>query len=243
MTNRIPVCLSTSATISNRSYSSGYQAVFKLSDHLVGQALDHELCRCCKVLPEDVPVLESLIRSRIRADENAKRTGNHIARLMMRVPEHRLPLLIELSRAKLITPNAAWKYARKTWVDLKEVYPYRELWEEFFSLGYGDPKLFMDECERGRLNALPDEFKIYRGYNRKRPRHGLSWTMSKKVATKYAQQFGERKIAQGMINKSSVIGLICSRGEHEVVVSSESAVVNLRAVNTVRRQNTINMIE
>ncbi|HDS1207846.1 MULTISPECIES: hypothetical protein [Shewanella] len=243
MTKGIPVCLSTSATSRHKNYGSGYQAVFRLDDHMIGQALDHELCKCCKVLPEDRPVLESLIRSRLRADEHARNTGNHTARLMMRVPEHRLPLLIELSRNQLISRELAWKYARKTWLDLKEVYPYRQLWEEFFSLELGEQWRFMDESERGRLNALPDEFKIYRGYNRKHSRAGLSWTMSKKVATKYASQFGERKIAQGLIRKELVAGLICSRGEHEVVLSRESAVINLRAVNTVRYQQTINMIE
>lgn len=172
--------------------------------------------------------------ARKQAAENALEQGLFDAEVMMRIPQRRLEKLIEYTAKCLMPPDKAWRIARSTWLELDEVYQYRNDWEQFFNLFMPYRDDFMIKRELDHLSQLPDEIKIYRGYDRALGRSGLSWTMSKLIASQYANRFKSLKIAQGMVKKEDVVGYIVMRGHYEIVLRSEFAVLNQRAVNTVR---------
>jgi hypothetical protein len=174
------------------------------------------------------------IEAKTLAANNAIAGGLYAADIMLRLPEYRLPRLNLYSRNGLITPERAWKIARDTWINLDKVYPYRDGWLAFFAAMMPTRDLFMTPKELEHLAMLPDEIKIYRGYDRALSRAGISWSMSKMIASQYAKRFKSKKLAQGLVKKADVVGYITARGHHEIVLRSELAVLNQRAVNTVR---------
>lgn len=191
---------------------------------------------------DEVQSILSHIKAKQVAAEQAMDKGLVAAAIMLMLPEKRLKLLAESLRTGAISRKKACRIARDSWLEVGEIYPYRLEWAEMFKVIMPDRDEFMTEKERAHLKLLPDEIKIYRGYNRAHSRSGLSWTMSKMIASQYASKFGEVKLAQGMVNKSDVVAYIAARGHHEIIIQSESSVVNQRAVSVVKGEEAMRWI-
>lgn len=209
--------------------------------------VDNEFLCTKTAKPSDHEVLRDSIMSKTIAADNCIKRGDYAASVMLRAPLYRLPHLINFCQHGDINPGRAWEIARATWLQLDEIWRLLPLWETFFALDLPGRSNFMNEAEYIHLYQLPDEIKIYRGYDWERGRNvgrkGLSWSMSKIIASQYANQFKAKRMAQAVISKDDVIGYIGTRGHHEIVVKSTSCIVNQRAVNTVRNSNVMRYIE
>ena len=84
-----------------------------------------------------------------------------------------------------------------------------------------DPRILMTPEEHKELSTLEDPITIYRGltsYNADNV-HAMSWTLDEKVATWFANRFGEHgTVYKAQIEKAHVLALFLGRGESEVVV-------------------------
>lgn len=78
--------------------------------------------------------------------------------------------------------------------------------------------LLMDEGERAALEAMPDEFPIWRGCQW-RNRFGLSWTTDEETALWFANRLNPKKpiIHSGIVSKQDVIAHFCGRNEQEIL--------------------------
>ncbi|MDF0534680.1 hypothetical protein PY479_10395 [Shewanella sp. A32] len=186
----------------------------------------------------------------VLADISAKRQSalsatmqnNFSAAIQCRVPNFRMPYLIEYSKRHSIPEVKAWKIARDTWLNQTTVSSVVDLWEQFFSLKLSGEDSFMSPAESLWLKQLPTPLRIYRGYDgllgRDIGRNSLSWTLSKMVASQFA--VNTKRIAQAEVKKSDVIAYISARGQHEIVVRSVSCIRHRRAMNSVRGSNAMN---
>lgn len=176
-----------------------------------------------------------------QAAKNALDNGMFAAAVMLRRPLHRLGLLNLYTRNGLIPHEKAWRIARDSWLEVDSVSCNRVAWLAFFKEFFDTRRHFMSEKENEHFDSLPEQIKIYRGYRGKN-RAGISWTMSKLIASQYSPATERAIVAQGMVNKCDVVGYIASRGHHEIVLRSEDVVLNQRAVNTVKPEDAMNWV-
>jgi hypothetical protein len=182
------------------------------------------------------------IQEKAASADRARQQGLYSTEVMVRHPRHRLKMLHEYTAQGLMSVDKAWKIARDTWLNLDEVYPHIEGWELFFSEFGSGSDVFMTAHEKAHLDQLPDEIKIYRGYDRKLKRMGLSWTMSKFIASQYADRFKSTILAQGVVKKSEVIAYVSTRGHHEIILKSRASVLNQRAVSSVNGEDAMRWV-
>jgi hypothetical protein len=182
------------------------------------------------------------IKEKAASARAAKDQGLFAAELMIRKPQCRLALLEEYARLGMISKEKAWRVARDTWLNVDEVHSQITQWESFFKHNFSEHSSFMSPHEIAHLATLPEEIKIYRGYDRPNKRAGLSWTMSKFIASQYANRFKSTIIAQAVIHRSDVVGYLSARGHHEIVVKSRDVVINQRAVGALRGEDAMRWV-
>ena len=84
-----------------------------------------------------------------------------------------------------------------------------------------DPELLMDSDEISVMKRFDKTVTIYRGIDLKDEKsvHGLSWTIDKDVAKKYASRFGRKgDVYRAKIDKSHILAYLDLDGMAEVVV-------------------------
>lgn len=202
-----------------------------------GYNVEHIFAYMENVTASDLVIANSIIESRTKAanESIAKKQFDNV--LMLIRPKYRVKYLRQFADAGLVTKSRSWSIARNTWLELSNIYQCRDEWQLFFLSHFDElerARFFMNERERSHLDAMPEIIKIYRGYDRDKGRAGLSWTLSKMIATQYASKFNSLKIAQAVVNRSDVVGYINARGHHEIILKSVFGLENQRAVNAVR---------
>lgn len=178
---------------------------------------------------------------KMKAAASAVEHGIYCADVMHRLPAFRLGLLNLYTRNGQISHEKAWRIARDSWIEVDNVSKNKIAWVAFFKEFYDSRQYFMSEREIEHFATLPDQIKVYRGYKGK-CRAGISWTMSKLIASQFSPSGNASIIAQGMVNKSDVVGYIAIRGQHEIVLRSDDVVINQRAVNAVRPEEAMNWV-
>lgn len=120
---------------------------------------------------------------------------------------------------------------KEYWTNLNYVYAMHdyqklpsELYQALFSSARKDKRYLMKKEEHQFLKSLPDKITIYRGMSEEEfngNNFGISWTLSKKVATLFANRslYGERKkkVKQMIIDKSRIVAYFSDRDEEEII--------------------------
>ena len=82
-----------------------------------------------------------------------------------------------------------------------------------------DKRALMNDEEYSVYENLPETVTVYRGCADLREAKGISWTLSPKVASFFADRYGKGKVFQAQIAKSDVIGYLDDRDEQEVILN------------------------
>lgn len=132
---------------------------------------------------------------------------------------YRLTKFLEVRH--LMSDEEYWSNLGKLWSDSENIWQCERILPVLLSKTKGR-EFFMDEEERNFLDKLPDQFIIYRGHQ-KRNRNGYSWTLSYWRAKWFAQRFDPKNwgVAEAIVNKKDIIGVLLGRNEYEIVVSPE----------------------
>lgn len=125
-----------------------------------------------------------------------------------------------------------WYALSKAYTQSDDLYLYRHDVRQAFESSEPEREHLMNKAERTRLESLPNQLKIFRGMTeseRNSNKFGLSWTLNKEVAKKFATTYprnistrGQKKLVYEIeINKSDVIALFESRKESEIIYLSK----------------------
>ncbi len=123
-----------------------------------------------------------------------------------------------------------WRRLAQMWIDSENIFEAESLWRRLLGNPARLPSrhLLMTDDERTHLAGLPESITVYRGYSHPGRRHGMSWSLDRRVATRFAGRFGARgHVARCQVAKSDVIAYFAGRGEQEIVLPA--------AVNSRRR--------
>ncbi len=90
----------------------------------------------------------------------------------------------------------------------------------------------MNDEERNKLGRLSASVRVFRGFDYEGGARGLSWTLCRDVATRFARQGkkrGTQMVAEGHIDRDSIIALLHRVEEAEVIANPED--VRIEAIS------------
>lgn len=117
-----------------------------------------------------------------------------------------------------------WGALGGLWTDSENIFEFEALWLRLLTdpRRQGTRALMMTVEERTHLDGLPSRITVYRGYSRPGRGDGMSWSLSREVAQRFARRFTEGtrgKIARREVDKQEVLAYFAGRGEQEIVLS------------------------
>ena len=121
-----------------------------------------------------------------------------------------------------------WPLLRDVWVDSENIWQNLEEWQDRLNEDRWGSHLMMDDEERAVYDALPEQVTVYRGAINGLNERSLSWTLDKERAEWFANRFdrdGGPIVLTGVVAKDEIRAYIASRGEQEILVATDYAVV------------------
>ena len=126
-----------------------------------------------------------------------------------------------------------WQILAAVWTDQEQLWQNRKLYLQLFRSPRPQRQFLMTAAERRKLDAMPDEFPVYRGFIGKRGK-GLSWTIDQSKAEWFARRFamlthlGQPRLMECIVKKKDVLAYFNGRKEKEIVVDP----ANVRSLKT-----------
>lgn len=126
-----------------------------------------------------------------------------------------------------------WQILAAVWVHQEQLWRNRKLYLQLFQSPRPQRQFLMTAAERRKLDGMPDEFPVYRGFIGKRGM-GLSWTTDRAKAEWFARRFaalthlGQPRLMEGKAKKQDVLAYFNGRKEKEVVIDP----AKIRSVKT-----------
>lgn len=126
-----------------------------------------------------------------------------------------------------------WQILSAVWTQQEQLWQNRRLYLQLFQSPRPQRQFLMTAAERRKLEGMPDEFPVYRGFIGKRGR-GLSWTIDQSKAEWFARRFamlthlGQPRLMKGIVKKKDVLAYFNGRKEKEIVVDP----ANVRSLKT-----------
>lgn len=113
-----------------------------------------------------------------------------------------------------------WTRLAQMWTDSENIFEAESLWRRLLNnRARRDTRhLLMTEQERAHLAGLPPVITVYRGYSHPGRGHGMSWSLDKTVAARFAGRYGGRgHLRRRDAPTREVIAYFAGRGEQEIV--------------------------
>lgn len=129
-----------------------------------------------------------------------------------------------------LTDDEYWRALGSVWINSEWSHEFRPLWDWLFlsNRNRAGSVAMMDAAERERWDELPNEFRVYRGQQRRRDPIGYSWTLSHERAVWFANvgrpRFtdawlrGPGLVLSGLVCKSDALAYLNGRTEEEILI-------------------------
>ena len=120
-----------------------------------------------------------------------------------------------------------WTLLRDTWIMYELVYIEELIWMRLFTSKRGERDLLMTPLARRTFQRFPDMLTVWRGCDRNFIKSGLSWTLNRKVAQKFAHGMAsltrtkiDGVLLTGKCKKTDIFAYFTDRKESEIIVES-----------------------
>lgn len=123
---------------------------------------------------------------------------------------------IFLREAKNLSDERYWELMRSVWI-LAGSIDNAPLFRELMSSKRRERYYFSTPEDAAKLRSLHDHFLVYRATNNELD-GGLSWTLSKGYAERYADMYGKSKIIKREVDKKEVFAYIQRNNEEEIII-------------------------
>ena len=138
--------------------------------------------------------------------------------------------------AQFVEGAEYWKLVHQVWVDSENCWEYHDEWHDMLTADATGREFMSDEDVRSVFTLPPErggllpETKIYRGFSWDEALDGYSWTLDRARAKWFADRSAWRKgdvpkVATATVKREHVIAYITSRGEQELVLLPEHAMI------------------
>jgi len=137
---------------------------------------------------------------------------------------NRLGYFLEFIESLEEYPLAAfWRVFAEAWTFSDDTWVYRsELLDQLSMTGPGEGVRYASPADQALMNSLPKRVQVFRGCSRPRIR-GLSWTLDRQVALKFARGHGFIKmpdpvIVEALVPKEAIFTVFTERKESEILL-------------------------
>jgi hypothetical protein len=186
------------------------------------------------IIPIATPVpIEDIILSKLAACDQLLDAGDESGFVFLHERAFRMDVLNDLWASGTFDnmPERYWKLARKVWIDSEQ--DEGDLrWSRLLDVPLPQRSCMSTDEEWQALSKQPETLTLYRGLHgydqddaRRSCANGWSWTLSPKTAHFFARRLRDKSqqgfIATAQAPRSAVIAHFLSRGESEIVISSD----------------------
>jgi hypothetical protein len=126
------------------------------------------------------------------------------------------------SIAHAMSHDQYWRKLAEVWIDSKGTFPRKDIWISLWTADRPQRELVMTPTEQEMLAVLPEStpgmVPIYRGCYQLEAVAGLSWTIDRALAIKYARGAIQPVLASAQVRKQDIKAYFDEQNEQEVVV-------------------------
>jgi hypothetical protein len=173
-------------------------------------------------------------QAKVQAVARAREAGDWGTFVFLHERPYRLDAFAEVWVSKnSFTDDEYWEVLSHIWIDTESLSSEQDEWFDLLmDERPGRHEHFMDEQDRERFDALPDQVTVWRGWPVEGGNpSGLSWTLDRERAVWFATRFDQvGVVAEITVPKEEIIAVLVGRGEDEVIVDPEFRVVNDRRI-------------
>ena len=120
-----------------------------------------------------------------------------------------------------LTVKEFWEMARFVWMDSENIWQFQIYWENVFVRP--NSHLMMTEGEKVALAAMTEMITIYRGYQPRKNKYGLSYTLHEPFALRMATGYGKKgKVWTRQVKKADVVAYLNERGDEQEIIIKPS---------------------
>lgn len=138
---------------------------------------------------------------------------------------YRLETFWDLVENNKLTNQDFNRVFRQVITDSENIFQFHDIIRNIIDSGRLNRKLMLTNDEKTLLRRLPDEVRVFRGYQSGDDydnQYGFSWTLSLNIARWFANRYSKPRMAscvvKGIIAKQDILGVFLNRGELEVFV-------------------------
>lgn len=198
-----------------------------LGDSILGPVIKHPLVFSIPHSHQLNALANERLRQKLLALEVATRQHDWSQYLFLHERPYRIHAFAQV--ADRLDDVAYWRELGYLWIDSENIADNHDLWRDLLQdeNRCAQRSQIMTADERAVWAALPDRVRVYRGFNEPGRALGMSWSLKRAVAQRFALRFGysgATRIATGFVSKAEVVAYFARRGEDEVVVVSADAV-------------------
>ena len=188
----------------------------------IGPVIKHPLLFAVPYVPAMNAMINEAFRAKTAAVEEAKATRRWSHYLWLHERPYRVHAFSRI--ADRLDDGTYWEQLGQLWTDSENIFEAEALWLRLLR----EPSrivsraLMMTAEEREYLDGLPEHITVYRGYSHPGQNNGMSWSLSRDVAHRFAFRFAADapgKVARREITKDEVIAYFEGRGEQEIVLA------------------------
>lgn len=188
----------------------------------IGPVIKHPLLFAVPYVPAMNAMINQAFRAKRAAVEEAQNSRRWEHYLWLHERPYRVWAFARI--AGQLDDRDYWEQLGRLWTDSENIFEAEALWLRLLT----DPArlacraLMMTGEERAHLAGLPDRITVYRGYSQPGRGNGMSWTLSRDVARRFALRFTvdtRGRIARREVDKCDVIAYFGGRGEQEIVLA------------------------
>jgi hypothetical protein len=186
-----------------------------------GKFLNHPLVQELTVDPNKAAFVNKRyeVKKKFLADAFEKKNFHNY--IFAHERPYRFLALKELVEKGVLDAKQHWENVGSVWIDSENVWQHLVDWKKFWSNKLPNKEHCMDEDERKALASLPNTLEVFRGFNGKGNRKGLSWTLDRDKALYFAGRYkatkDQPKLVTGTVEKRFVHAYFTGRDESEIV--------------------------
>lgn len=152
-----------------------------------------------------------------RQASQALRRGDWDKYIALHVKPYRVEALLRCARRGM-SGAEYWRCVREVWIGTENWHQKKRQWRQVWSAPQPDRHSTMSHREQRIFESLPTEVTVWRGTAYPRLKNPLAWTLSERVARRFAERdTHNRFILRGISKREDVLAFFLGRWEREVV--------------------------
>jgi hypothetical protein len=189
--------------------------------------------------PKETARVNRLYFQKLEGLEQAEADGDWSSYVDLHEKPYRLDaILCAAHRGLTDHPSSYWQLVGHVWIASENIFQNLEEWREVWGAPLDDRRACMSESDSRSLDALSDQFEVWRGTSYRNSVNGLSWTLDEEKATWFARRFRSEPnplLVKGTVKKSDVLAYFGQRGEREIV-SMQVSIISVTEIGPTLKE-------